>query len=142
MLGRLVPSLRNAKAWARNGKRVLEEELSLQFHNDGVGAEQSPTYSAFTLEWLLLGAVIGDRVGDKWSNASWHRMVQAGNHLRALTDCNGHQPLIGDDDESCPANILVHSNKPHLGFSDAEDLPTQTLNLEPNDCIFRFDSEL
>ncbi|MBT4690953.1 MAG: alginate lyase family protein [Rhodospirillaceae bacterium] len=100
MLGRLVPSLRNAKAWARNGKRVLEEELSLQFHNDGVGAEQSPTYSAFTLEWLLLGAVIGDRVGDKWSNASWHRMVQAGNHLRALTDCNGHQPLIGDDDES------------------------------------------
>ena len=65
LLGRLVPTLRKAKGWARGAKRVLEKELSLQFHNDGVGAEQSPTYSAFTLEWLLLCATVGDRTEDK-----------------------------------------------------------------------------
>ena len=99
LLGRLVPALRDAAAWAAYGKGVLEEELALQFHNDGVGAEQSPTYAAFSLEWCLLCATVGGRVGDPWQNASWHRMVQAGNHLRAITDNAGNQPRIGDDDE-------------------------------------------
>ena len=99
LLGSLVPSLRGADEWRHAGKRSLEEELALQFHDDGVGAEQSPTYAAFSLEWFLLCATIGGRIGDPWSNATWHRMVQAGNHLRAMTDAAGNQPRIGDDDE-------------------------------------------
>jgi hypothetical protein len=99
LLGRLVPTLRPADEWARHGKNVLEDELALQFHDDGVGAEQSPTYAAFSLEWCVLCATIGERLGDSWRNASWHRMAQAGAHLRALTDIAGNQPRIGDDDE-------------------------------------------
>ncbi len=99
LLGQLVPSLRDAAVWAPTAKVVLERELALQFHNDGVGAEQSPTYSAFSLEWFLLCATVGARMEDAWSNASWHRMAQAGHHLRAITDRNGNQPRIGDDDE-------------------------------------------
>ncbi|MBT4487236.1 MAG: alginate lyase family protein [Rhodospirillaceae bacterium] len=99
LLGSLVPTLRHAGAWKRKGKATLERELGLQFHDDGVGAEQSPTYGAFSLEWFLLCATVGGRAGDEWSNASWHRMVQAGHHLRAITDQNGNQPRIGDDDE-------------------------------------------
>ncbi|MFP6749914.1 MAG: heparinase II/III family protein, partial [Alphaproteobacteria bacterium] len=99
LLGRLVPTLREAAAWARDGRVVLEQELALQFHDDGVGAEQSPTYGAFSLEWFLLCATVGGRAGDDWSNASWHRMAQAGHHPGAITDCKGNQPRIGDDDE-------------------------------------------
>ena len=99
LLGRLVPSLRAAAAWSVSAKTILEEELSLQFHDDGVGTEQSPTYAAFSLEWLLLCATVGGRGGDPWSNAAWYRMVQAGNYLRAITDAGGNQPRIGDDDE-------------------------------------------
>ena len=99
LLGRLVPTLHGAGAWAAAGKRILEEELALQFHDDGVGAEQSPTYAAFSLEWMVLCATIGGRLDDPWSNASWHRLVQAGSHLRAITDTAGNQPRIGDDDE-------------------------------------------
>ncbi len=99
LLGRLVPTLHSAGEWAEMGKRILEEELSLQFHDDGVGAEQSPTYAAFSLEWIVLCATTGGRMGDPWSNASWHRLVQAGGHLRAITDTGGNQPRIGDDDE-------------------------------------------
>ncbi len=99
LLGRLVPTLTAADEWANYGKNVLEDELALQFHDDGVGAEQSPTYAAFSLEWCVLCATIGERLGDSWRNASWHRIVQAGSHLRAMTDVAGNQPRIGDDDE-------------------------------------------
>ncbi len=99
LLGRLVPTLQAAGEWATWGKRTLEEELALQFHDDGVGAEQSPTYAAFSLEWIVLCATIGGRLGDPWSNATWHRLVRAGSHLRAITDSGGNQPRIGDDDE-------------------------------------------
>ncbi|MDA1101089.1 MAG: hypothetical protein O2967_19135 [Proteobacteria bacterium] len=70
LLGRLVPTLRGAGQWALSSKRILEEELALQFHDDGVGAEQSPTYAAFSLEWMLLCATIGGRNGDPWSDAA------------------------------------------------------------------------
>lgn len=99
LLGRLVPTLQDAGQWAANSKGILEVELALQFHEDGVGAEQSPTYAAFSLEWILLSATVGGRCGDPWSNASWRRIVQAGNQLRAITDAEGNQPRIGDDDE-------------------------------------------
>jgi hypothetical protein len=99
LLGSLVPSLHGADEWAAMGKGILEEELALQFHDDGVGAEQSPTYGAFSLEWILLCATIGGRTGDPWSNAAWRRLVQASGYLRAITDTAGNQPRIGDDDE-------------------------------------------
>ena len=99
LLGSLVPALRHAAHWARSSREILEAELARQFHDDSVGAEQSPTYSAFTLEWFLLCATVGGRLGDTWSQASWQRMARAGHHLRAVTDMSGHQPRIGDDDE-------------------------------------------
>jgi hypothetical protein len=99
LLGRLVPALRSAGRWAAEGKRILERELLRQFHDDGVGAEQSPTYAAFSLEWLLLCAVVGERTGYPWSETAWRRIGKAGQCLRAMTDANGNQPRIGDDDE-------------------------------------------
>jgi hypothetical protein len=59
LLGCLVPSLRHAPQWRSEARQALERELALQFHDDGVGAEQSPTYSAFSLEWRLLCATVG-----------------------------------------------------------------------------------
>lgn len=71
LLGSLVPALRHAAHWARSSREIVEAELARQFHDDGLGAEQSPTYSAFTLEWFLLCATVGGRLGDTWSQASW-----------------------------------------------------------------------
>ncbi len=99
LLGRLVPTLHGAGRWAANSKGILEAELMLQFHADGVGSEQSPTYAAFSLEWILLCATVGGRSGDPWSDTSWRRLAQAGSQLRAITDAAGNQPRIGDDDE-------------------------------------------
>lgn len=99
LLGMLAPGLRPAKRWAVAAREELLQEVERQFHRDGVGAEQSPTYAAFTLDLFLLCAVVGERLGDPWPDASWQRMEAAGRFLAAITDRSGHQPRIGDDDE-------------------------------------------
>ena len=100
LLGVLAPGLAQAVHWEAVGRRRLEREAGLQFHADGVPAEQSVTYGAFSLEWLALCGKVGAVMGRPFDEAYWHRLIGAGRFLRAITDANGHQPHIGDDDGS------------------------------------------
>lgn len=99
LLGMLMPGLRQAARYAEYGRRVLHEETPRQIYEDGVGAEQSPTYEAFVLEWLVLCGEVGNRMGKPFSDAYWQRIGKAGEFLRWITDSAGNQPRIGDDDE-------------------------------------------
>ena len=48
-----------------------------------------------------------------------------------------HLKLVGVDEDSCPSEVLLFANKPHLGFSEAEDgagAAEQALNLEAGHC--------
>ncbi len=98
LLGTLWPELgigdRAAAAHA-----VLIEEVGRQFHDDGVGAEQSPSYTAFTLEWYLLAADVAARVGDPFPKSVTKRLGEAGQFLRWIMDEGSNVPCIGDDDE-------------------------------------------
>jgi hypothetical protein len=92
---------RSRPGWQRRAARarkVLETETLRQIHPDGVGAEQSASYTAFTLEMLLLCAVLAGRTGRGWPPDCLERMARAGEFVRWLTDAGGHQPRIGDDD--------------------------------------------
>ena len=62
-IGTLAPDLRHARRYAARGRALLTEEVERQFHDDGVGAEQSPTYTAFTLELYLLCLRLADHAG-------------------------------------------------------------------------------
>ena len=99
ILGRLVPGLRSASSYADYGRRVLSREAFLQILEDGVGAEQSPAYAAFTLEWLSLCREIGRRTDDPFPKTYDRRLIAGGQFLRWITDSRGRQPRIGDDDE-------------------------------------------
>lgn len=99
LLGTLASGLDGATAWAAYGREVLTAEAGRQIHADGVGAEQSPTYTAFTLEWLLLCGTVARRLGRDFPAAYWERIAAAAAFLRAITDAGGNQPRIGDDDE-------------------------------------------
>jgi hypothetical protein len=101
VLGAAAPGRSGWRDRAERARTVLQEETLLQIHADGVGAEQSPTYTAFTLEMLLLCAVLDERAGRPWLPACRERMARAGEFLRWLTDDGGQQPRIGDDDEGC-----------------------------------------
>lgn len=99
LLGTLAPWLGESKRWSEYGRRILIEEAEKQIHEDGVGAEQSPTYLSFTLEWLLLCALVAERTGKPFPRAFWKRIEAAGEYLSWMTDSAGGQPRIGDDDE-------------------------------------------
>lgn len=99
ILGTVWPDLPGGQAYARHGRHTLIEELPRQILDDGVGAEQSPTYTAFVLEWYLLAAWVAGRAGKPFPADVRDRLALAGEHLRWVTDEGGHQPRIGDDDE-------------------------------------------
>jgi len=99
LIGTLAPDLDEGGRWAAYGRRTLIDEAFKQIHPDGVGAEQSPTYTAFTLEFLMLAGCVAGRVGAPFPDAFWARLEAAGECLRWFTDAAGNQPRIGDDDE-------------------------------------------
>ncbi|PSJ60288.1 heparinase II/III family protein [Pseudaminobacter soli (ex Li et al. 2025)] len=98
LAAQLLPEHPDAAMWLTTGRAHLENRTLALFHEDGVGQEQSPAYSAFTLEMLLIGfaAMGAGAPGPK----TRERMAQAASALNAFLDDDGHAPLIGDDDQS------------------------------------------
>lgn len=93
----LVPDL--PRRYGRKGRMILAEAAHTQFHDDGTGVEQSPTYAAFTLEMLLLGTMIERSRGKEPPAETLGMLAKAAAHLKALLDTGGRHPRIGDDDE-------------------------------------------
>lgn len=98
LLGTLWPELGIGRR-AVEAREVLIAEIGRQVYDDGVGAEQSPTYMAFTLEWYLLCAHVAEGANDPFPKAVTKRLGDAGQFLRWITDEGGFCPRIGDDDE-------------------------------------------
>jgi Heparinase II/III-like protein/Heparinase II/III N-terminus len=99
LLGILQPDLPRAGIWLHTGRRILERETLLQIHPDGVGAEQSLTYTAFTLEWLLICAVIAESKQMPFPKPILERLRACASFLRSMIDSGGNCPRIGDEDE-------------------------------------------
>jgi hypothetical protein len=100
LLGALAPGLPEAVAWLAEGCEGLGVELTRQVYADGVGAEQSPTYLAWGLEW----AALADRALEVARRPAVpglsERLGLGVGFLGALLDASGRHPRIGDDDET------------------------------------------
>lgn len=98
LAARMLPHHSHAAAWLASGKTHLEDRTLALFHEDGIGREQSPAYSAFTLEMLLLGfSALGHKpLEPRLSD----RLAKAAGALSAFLDDDGLTPSIGDDDQS------------------------------------------
>jgi hypothetical protein len=95
----LAPDLPKAANWARRARAVLEREAMAQIYEDGVGAEQSPTYQAFTLEAIAFGTLIARITGTPLASGTLDRLATGAEFLGRLLDDRGRTPAIGDDDE-------------------------------------------
>lgn len=102
----LAPDLAEAPHWRAEGRGILFEASKSQFHPDGWGAEQSPTYTAFTLEMLALGVTLLADADNPLPPECIVRLRKAGAALHCALDHKGHASHIGDDDEgrvlACP----------------------------------------
>jgi hypothetical protein len=99
LAGTLAPDLPCAARLASHGRAVLEREILKQIHPDGVGAEQSPTYTATTVEMFALARVVGGLKGASFSAQYDNRLAAAADFLCWMTDDFGRTPAIGDNDE-------------------------------------------
>ncbi len=100
LLGTLWGGHPEAHGYAARGRGVLAAEAARQIHPDGIGAEQSPSYTALTCEWYLLAMVVARRAGAPFAAAVSERIALAAEALRWFTDGSGGLPRIGDDDDS------------------------------------------
>ena len=94
----LTPDAPDSARYLRLGRSILEDAVFSQFHSDGIGIEQSPSYSAFVLEMLSLGALLlrdtPHAFGSEWNDG----LARAAGALRCMLDEDGLFPDIGDND--------------------------------------------
>jgi len=109
LLGCLAPELPGADAWRAEGLDGLAIEALRQILPDGVGVEQTPTYQAFTMEWMLVARRAASATGRQTDPRMDARLAAGADFLAALHDVGGHHPQIGDDDEGVVLrNTLGH----------------------------------
>jgi len=99
VIGCALPDHPQASDWKRTGQRLLEEEAVKQIFDDGIGVEQSPTYTGFSLEMLLVAERVGAAAGERFSPDFHARLKLAATTLAWFLDAAGLPPRIGDDDE-------------------------------------------
>jgi hypothetical protein len=86
------------KRWVAQGHRLLEEQIGNQIHEDGVGAEQSPSYLAHTAELYLLAGLGGPTARWWLSQHTLNRLQAGAEFLAAILDESGNPPPFGDSD--------------------------------------------
>jgi hypothetical protein len=95
----LMPDAPPGAHYLKEGRAILRSSAANQFHDDGIGVEQSPTYAAFTLEMLCVGALVLRGTPVAFGADDLAKLGKAAFALHALLDVDGFAPRIGDDDE-------------------------------------------
>jgi hypothetical protein len=109
-LGVLFPEFPHAARWARDGGRLVEQQMERQVRADGSHFEQSAYYHVYALDLFLMYRVLA-----KPQAAHDARLVAMAEYLDALLGINRTLPLIGDDD----GGRVFHPYGERAGFGRA-----------------------
>ena len=159
VLGSVAPELAESDRWKSIGWARLARESGRQILSDGTGAEQSPTYLAYTMEWLLLSRVVYSSVKHTDVTDIDDALCRGALFISSISDARGNAPFIGDCDNgtvirprmkddnylgsivTAIAAVLQRSDILHPAFSS--DLRTQILaGKSTPDPAFRFQSSV
>lgn len=115
----------------------LVVELGKQIFSDGVSAEQSPSYGAYSAEFVLLAAAVARGEGRELPVIVEERLLAFARQIFWLADSRGLVPNICDNDEGRVLTLSTHEQMyPHsvamaiCGFfkvpasSNADPVPT------------------
>ena len=106
----MAPGFPGAVALRESSWRALLAEIDRQIYPDGVGAEQSPGYTAFSIELFLLAATaLGRERG--LPVATVERLSAWSEHSLWLMDTGAKVPAIGDFDD-CRAIATTQAPEP------------------------------
>jgi hypothetical protein len=94
----MAPQIPNAAAIHEDSWRALLVEIDRQIYPDGVGAEQSPGYAAFSIELFLIAALACGR-DRSLPKTTADRLSAWAEYSLWLMDADGRIPTIGDFDD-------------------------------------------
>lgn len=99
ILGEVAPGIPESSRWREMGWRRLLREAPRQVLNDGAGAEQSPTYLAYTLEWLLLARQVFAAHSNDDRTQLDDTIRRGAIFISSIADRKGNVPFFGDCDD-------------------------------------------
>jgi hypothetical protein len=94
----VLPGLPSAREITARAAAALIAEIPRQIHADGVGAEQSPSYAAFTVELMLAADLMAAGGNGSLLTPLRERLGAFVDHVGWLADDAGRVPSIGDND--------------------------------------------
>ncbi len=98
LIGLMFPEFAEAEHWRLLGRRILQEELSRQVLADGLHAEASTCYHAYSLEFALSAIILDSRNGRHFSENEHIHLSRMAEALFQLQLPSGLCPNIGDQD--------------------------------------------
>ncbi|WP_089307411.1 alginate lyase family protein [Geodermatophilus pulveris] len=133
----LFPELAPSPRWERQAVHGLADEASRQILPDGAGAEQAVGYQVFTVELLMVVAVLLSARGDVIPAPLTAAIDRSADYLAAVVGDTDPDPRYGDDDEGFALRLGPEPRRTvrdHLGlvaaFTDnarAREAGTSTL---------------
>ena len=106
----VAPGIPNSETIREDSWRALLVEIDRQIYPDGVGVEQSPGYTAFSIELFLVAATAWGRARDL-PQATIERLSNWAEHSLWLMNADCSVPAIGDFDD-CRAIATTQAPEP------------------------------
>lgn len=91
--------------WLEEALALLESEVVLQTHADGVNKEQALHYELFVMEALCLVSHVLNAAGQKLPKSIESQLHSMARYARACCVCKGRYIEFGDDDEGVILNL-------------------------------------
>lgn len=91
--------------WLEEALALLESEVVLQTHADGVNKEQALHYELFVMEALCLVSHVLSAAGEKLPKPIESQLRSMARYARACCVCKGRYIEFGDDDEGVILNL-------------------------------------
>ena len=97
-LGTSLTAFTESTSWQSRGAAILNQQLPVQVHGDGVYFEQATQYHRYTAEIYLHYWILAEQAGHRLSADHRDRIIKVFDVLAALRRGDGTMPLLGDDD--------------------------------------------
>ena len=94
--------------YAKQAQAILEREILLQHHDDGVNKEQTVHYQVFAWWFFFIAGQLGRLNGMQFSSDYWSMLERNAEFIAALGDNHSNIPQIGDSDDG---RVLLLSKK-------------------------------
>lgn len=100
-IGTLFPEFKQAKAWARKGKRIAQGEIRRQVYDDGSYAQYSPNYQRVMLHDAIWALRLGELNHDRFAADIYQKVEKSADFLANLLDpTTGYVPNHGANDSA------------------------------------------